>query len=172
MKKHLVTSTLLAVLVLIAVASSTSAQAVMHRVSGTYGIVNVYDLENATAVQVGNFCQVEVDAVYPFTGDLEGTAELHFWALIHGPCGSPFFATKENYMATGKFTGTVLGKNGTLDLFYQGRGWPAEEGEQAVDSKIIIRSGTDELQGAKGVLHVTYFMDDEFDSYEGHVTLR
>ncbi|MFN2253658.1 MAG: DUF3224 domain-containing protein [Candidatus Promineifilaceae bacterium] len=172
MKKYLVTSTMLAVLILIAVASGASAQSVMHPVSGEYGIVDVYDLEHATAVQVGNFCQVEVDAAYPFTGDLEGTAKLHFWALIHGPCGLDFFATKENYKATGTFYGTVLGEEGTLDLFYQGHGWPAEVGEQAVSSKIIIRSGTGELEGAKGVLAVTYLMGDEFDSYEGHVTLK
>jgi hypothetical protein len=172
MKKYFGASALLAILVLIAVASSASAQAVMYPVSGEYGIVDVYDVENATAVPVGNFCRVEVDAAYPFTGDLVGTADLHFWALIHGPCGSDFFAYKENYMATGTFTGTVLDKEGTLDLFYQGRGWPAEVGEQAVSSKIIIRSGTGELEGAKGVLAVTYVMGDVVDSYEGHVTLR
>jgi hypothetical protein len=168
MKKYLVTSTMLAVLILIAVVSGASAQAVKYPVSGEYGAL--YD--NATAVQVGKFCQIEVDASYPFTGDLEGTAELHFWVLVHGPCGLPFFATKENYRATGTFYGTVLGKEGTLDLFYEGRGWPAEVGEQAVSSQIIIRSGTGELEGAKGVLAVTYLMGDEFDSYEGHVTLK
>jgi len=172
MKKHLVMSTLVAVLVLIAVASSASAQAVMYRVSGEYGIVDVYDLEHATAVPVGKFCQVEVDAAYPFTGDLVGTANLHFWALIHGPCGAGFFEYKENYRATGTFEGTVKDKEGTLELFYQGRGWPADVGEQAVASKIIIRSGTGGLEGAKGVLDVTYVMGDTVDSYAGHVTLR
>lgn len=171
MKKYLVTSTLLMVFVLIAVVSSASAQAVMHPISGTYGVVNVYDLPT-NITPVGRFCRLEVDAHYPFEGDMQGTANLHFWALIHGPCDSGFFEHKENYMATGTFEGTVKGEEGTLELFYTGRGWPAEVGEQAVDSKIIIRSGTDGLEGAEGVLHVTYLMGEEVDKYEGHITLR
>ena len=171
MKKYLVTSTLLAVLALIAVASSASAKAVRVPVSGTYGVVDVYD-PPTNVTPVGKFCRLETDAHYPFYGDLQGTANLHFWVLIHGPCDADFFAYKESYRATGTFEGTVLGEEGTLELFYQGRGWPADVGEEAVASKIIIRSGTEALEGAKGVLSVTYLMGDQVDSYEGHVILK
>lgn len=171
MKKYFVYSTLLAVLVLLVVASTASAEAARYSVSGTYGIVDVYGVPT-NVQQIGKFCSLEVDAAYPFYGDLEGTAYLHFWALIHGSCDAPFFTYKENYKATGTFVGTVLGEEGTLDLFYQGRGWPAEVGEQAVSSKIIIRSGTGDLEGAKGVLDVSYLLGSSYDTYEGHVILK
>lgn len=167
MNKRMLFCTLLALVGLSMLVGTASATAPTE-VSGTYSIVDVYEILGARPA--GNNCILEVDAEYPFSGDLEGTAYAHFKAVIHGPCETAApFANREMYHAKGTFVGTVLGQAGTFDFTYEGRGWPAEPGEQAVAARIVVLTGTGDLENLHGVLEVSYIMGETFDSYTGQV---
>jgi hypothetical protein len=73
----------------------------------------------------------------------------------------------ENLKARGTFDGKVWDKEGSLDLEFVLKAWPAEPGELALVGKIIILSGTDELANLHGLLDVSYIMGDASDSYSG-----
>lgn len=156
--------TLLILLVLVAPASATAPAGV----SGQYWLTE--PPANLQMRPAGNNCIIDVDMTYPFTGDLIGTAVAHFRVVSHGPCENNMpFSYDESLKAKGTFTGEVLGQAGTFDFIYEGKGWPAAPGEEALDVRIVILSGTGGLEGLHGMLDVTYVMGDAFDSYEGQV---
>ena len=118
--------------------------------------------------QAGHNCFISLDLGYHFfDGDLDGVATLHWNIVSHGPCPAGPFQYDENLKARGTFVGTVDGKEGTFDLIFVGRGWPAETGEPALTAKIVVLSGTGELANLHGLLEVSYNMGDAFDSYSG-----
>jgi len=123
---------------------------------------------NFVEKQIGAFCFISTDLPYQFyDGNLEGFAETHWWILSKGPCGAVPNQYKGNLNARGTFTGTLDGKEGTLDFLITMRVWPADPGELADIGKITILSGTGELDGLHGVLDVTYYMGDPGDTYSG-----
>ena len=124
---------------------------------------------NIVGEQIGAYCFMSCDILYQFyDGNLEGFAETHWWVLFHGPCPAYANQYKETLNARGTFTGTVDGKEGTLDLLITMRGWPAAPGELANVGKVTILSGTGELDGSHGVLDVTYYMGNP-DTYTGNL---
>lgn len=168
MKKLILFSTVLLLATLLLALAMPASATPPENVSGKYWLTEPY--ANMTLRQAGQNCFIEVDATYPFTGDLVGTATAHFRALSHGPCETAYpFANPENLYAQGTFTGLVAGKSGTFDFVYEGRAWPAEPGETALDVRIVILSGTEELAGLHGMLGVSYVMGDPFDSYSGQI---
>ena len=158
----------LAVLVAMMVIVGVASAAAPTDVSGTYSILDVYGMPELRPA--GDNCILTVDAAYPFDGDLVGMAYAQFTVVVHGPCESALpFAYRENYRATGTFEGTVLGHEGTFDFLYVGRGWPGDPGDQVVASKIIVLSGTGELENLQGTLDITYYLGDpcNCDYYTG-----
>jgi hypothetical protein len=117
----------------------------------------------------GNNCIIDVDVPYEFDGNLIGEATLHFTVVSHGLCPAGPFDYNENLKAQGTFFGTVNDKEGTFDLKFVGKGWPAEPGELALTAKIVVLSGTGELANLHGVLDVSYIMGDATDSYSGQI---
>jgi hypothetical protein len=165
MNKRILFAGILALVVLVAIVAPASATR-PEDVSGQYTFM--YGMPEMRPA--GRNCIIEVDGTYPFTGDLEGEAIVHFWVVSHGSCENAYpFAYPETLWAKGTFTGEVLGQSGTFDFVYTGRTWPAEPGELALDARIVVLSGTDELSNLEGVLQVAYVMGDSFDTYSGHM---
>lgn len=165
MKKQLIYVALLtavALIVLVMPASATQPTAV----SGEYTFI----YENAEMREAGQNCFIEVDATYPFTGDLVGTATAHFSAISHGPCATAApFANRETLHANGTFTGAVLGKEGTFDFVYEGQSRPVQPGQDALDARFIVLSGTGDLEDLHGFLEASYNLGNSYDTYTGQM---
>jgi len=122
----------------------------------------------------GNNCKLEAGFTYPFEGDLVGTATFQYSLMVHGPCTAdlppPQGVYDANLKAWGTFTGTVVGKSGTFNFTYEGREWPyGQPGDLGLRARIVILSGTEELENLHGVLDVTYMVGDPFDTYSGQI---
>ena len=94
--------------------------------------------------------------------------------MVHGPCTAevppPQGVYESNLKARGTFSGEVLGMAGSFDFTYEGKEWPFEvPGDLGVAARIVVLSGTGELDNLHGVLDVTYLVGDIFDSYSGNI---
>ena len=166
MKKRILFVTVLVIIALMAIAVPASAIK-PTMVNGTFGFAG--PPMNIVEKPAGKNCIIDVDIVYAFVGDLNGSAPFHFRVVSHGPCPAAPFQYDENLKAQGTFEGTVAGKEGTFDLTYVGRAWPADPDELALTAQIVVLSGTGELENLHGVLDVSYLAGDLFDSYSGQI---
>jgi hypothetical protein len=140
-------------------------------VNGTYSVSTLDYLEWQPA---GNNCKLEAGLTYPFEGDLAGTATFHYSLMVHGPCTADEPPGQGVYYTTlkawGTFTGEVVGESGTFTFTYEGREWPyGQPGDVGVRARIVIVSGTEDLEDLHGVLDVTYMVGDPFDTYSGQI---
>jgi hypothetical protein len=134
-------------------------------VSGTMAYAGPFtNLEMKTA---GENCIIDLDLSYAFEGDMQGIAPFHFRVVSHGACPVEPFQYSENLKARGTFDGKVWDKEGSLDLEFVSKAWPADPGELALVGKIFILSGTGELANLHGLLDVSYIMGNTYDSYSG-----
>lgn len=164
MNRRILTLILVALIALLVITGSAFASTPME-VSGTMAYAGPFtNLEMRTA---GDNCVIDVDLSYAFSGDMQGVAPFHFRVVSHGSCPAMPFQYSENLKARGTFDGYVGDKEGSLDLEYVAKAWPAEPGELALTGKIIILSGTGDLANLHGLLDVSYIMGDGFDSYSG-----
>lgn len=168
---------LMAMLTVVVVLFAFSTSAYAERpteVSGTYSLAGS-TLEYIRWRPAGDNCKLECGFTYPFAGDLVGTATFDYSIMVHGPCtpdepppGPGVY--ESNLKARGTFTGEVLGEFGTFDFTYAGKEWPFEvPGDLGVAARIVILSGTGDLENLHGVLDVTYFVGDAYDGYAGRV---
>lgn len=142
-------------------------------VNGTYSL-SQSTLDYLKWRPAGNNCKLECGFTYPFEGDLAGTATFHYSAMVHGPCTADEPPPPGVYYVTlwawGTFTGEVAGKSGTFTFTYEGREWPyGQPGDLGLRARIVIVSGTEDLENLNGVLDVTYMVGDEFDTYSGQI---
>jgi len=152
----------LALIVFALPASASQPTAVSGEYTFFYGVPETRE--------AGNNCFIEVDGLYPFTGDLVGEAITHFRAISHGPCATAApFANRETLYGRGTFTGTVLGQDGTFDFVYEGRGLPVEPGQDALEARFIVLSGTGELENLHGFFEASYNLGDAYDTYTGQM---
>ena len=160
---------LVAVMTSVAPASATPPT----DVNGTYS-VSESTLDYMEWQPAGNNCMLECGFTYPFEGDLAGEATFHYSIMVHGPCTAEVPPPQGRYYATlkawGTFTGEVVGESGAFTFTYEGREWPyGQPGDLALLARIVILSGTEELEGLHGVLDVTYMVGDSFDTYSGQI---
>jgi hypothetical protein len=164
--KHQIKYVALLVVVLLFAAVAPASASQPSTVSGTYEFI--YGQPEVT--EAGNNCFIEVDGTYPFSGDLEGVATTHFDAISHGPCATAApFNNRETLYGRGTFVGTVLGVSGTFEFVYEGHSYPVAPGQDALDARFIILSGTDGLANLHGVLEASYDLGNTFDTYTGRV---
>lgn len=167
MKKRILFVIVLAMVALVVITAPASATRPTD-VSGKIGFAG--PPTNLVMQTSGKNCIIDVDVIYAFyDGDLNGTAPVHLRVVSHGPCPVEQFQYNENLHASGTFVGEVDGKTGTFDFKYVGKGWPAEPSELALTAKIVVLSGTGELENLHGVFDVSYIMGDEFDSFSGQI---
>ena len=165
MKKRILSLILVALVALLVGVTGPAFASAPIDVSGIMAYAGPFtNVEMRTA---GDNCIVELDLSYAFSGDMVGIAPFHFRAVTHGPCPAGPFQYSENLKARGTFYGSVEDKEGSLNLVFVANTWPVEPGELALTGKIIILSGTGELENLHGLLDVSYIMGDEYDSYSG-----
>ena len=171
MSRRIVFGVALVLVALMTIAAPASATPPTE-VSGEY-LLNTSPPTNLAWRPAGNNCILEVDLIYPFTGELVGDAVFHYRIVSHGPCSADMppapFAHDENLKAVGTFTGQVKDRSGSFDFNYEGRAWPAEPGELALTARIVVLSGTGDLAGLHGVLDVSYIMGESVDRYSGQI---
>jgi hypothetical protein len=100
-------------------------------------------------------CFVRVDFVYEYQGTLTGTALTHLDILSHGPCeenGPVPYKYYENLLLRGTFTGEVDGASGSFDFVEVAEVFPVDPPEASLKGRMLIRSGTGDLEGARGYL--------------------
>jgi len=166
MRRRILSATVLTLVILLILAIPASATKAKE-VSGTMAYAGAP--EHMVFQYAGNTCILDVDLPYQFSGDLEGIATLHWRVVSHGPCPVGPFQYNENLKARGTFVGMVGDKEGSFDLIFVGKSWPADPGDLALTANIVILSGTGELANLHGVLEVSYIMGDGFDSYSGQI---
>jgi hypothetical protein len=119
-----------------------------------------------------NKCFVKVDLTYEYTGDIVGMSTNHFTILSHGPCeenGPVPYKYRENLRAWGTFTGEVAGVSGSFDFLEIGKVEPVDLGQVAYTGRVHVRSGTDQLEGLKGQLDVSYIKGASATDVQGWV---
>ncbi len=164
MNKRIVFSVVLALLALSAIATPASASQ-PYVVSGNMGWAG--PPANLTAQQVGINCLIEADLPYWFSGDMAGRADLHWSIVSHGSCSAAPGSTPANLVAKATFLGTVDGKEGSLELLWISKEWPAAPGEMSFYGTIVILSGTRELANLHGVITGSLIQGDPSDTYSG-----
>ena len=168
MKKRILFAVVLALFALSTIAMPASAAQPLYEVSGNMAWAG--PPTNMTWQKAGNNCLIEADLPYWFDGDLVGTAELHWRIISHGPdCPSAGGQYPANLVATGTFTGTVVGKSGTFELLWASKEWPAGAGELSFYGTMVIQSGTGELANLHGVLVGSFIIGAPADTYSGQI---
>jgi hypothetical protein len=156
MKKRMFVLLILLVMILSLTIPSSASNAI--QVSGTRQMAS--PPQNRVWWPVGDDkCFVKVDFTYQYAGDLAGTAINHFQILSHGPCeesGPVPYKYHENLLAWGTFTGDVAGASGSFHFVEVGEVQPVAPGEVAYTGRVLIRSGTDELEDLRGWLNLSW----------------
>lgn len=166
MNRRILSFILVALIALLVITGSAFASTSME-VSGTMAYAGPFT--NLEMQSAGDNCIIELDLPYAFSGDMQGSVPFHFRVVSHGACPAAPFQYAENLKAQGTFTGSVGDKEGSLELKFVAKAWPAEPGDLALTGKIIILSGTGELAHLHGLLDVSYIMGNDFDSYAGQL---
>jgi hypothetical protein len=110
-------------------------------------------------VDAAGSCIVDLSQRYTFAGSLNGTSNIDYRILIHGPCGSPIGTYDEDWIAYGTFTGTIDGKNRHIAFSYTAEVTAGGN----VDGKIVLGGP------AKGELRISGNFGDGVLSYRGWV---
>ena len=104
-------------------------------------------------------CLLPLQAVYEFTGTIEGAANLDFKILHDGPCveDMQFGMYDESWIVTGSFEGAVDGREGTFDLFYI-----AELKADHFTGQMVAvpNSGTGELTNLRAIINFDEMLGD------------
>ena len=128
---------------------------------------------NMSLREAGNNCFIEADLPYRFfDGNLEGIAGFHFNIVVHGvtcAASGPNQGHIGTLQARGTFEGSVDGKEGTLELLFTMQEYSGDPGDLGLSGTVVILSGTGELANLHGVLEVTNFIGDTFDTYSGGI---
>ncbi len=110
-------------------------------------------------IDAGESCIVDLKQAYTITGSLSGTAEIDYRIIIAGKCGLPPGTFEEEWIAYGKFTGSVNGKPASANLSYTAQ---IKSGGD-VDGIIVIG------QGIKAKLIISGNFSDKKLSYKGQL---
>jgi hypothetical protein len=105
----------------------------------------------------GQSCLVDLEQEYRFSGTLSGSATIDYRILVEGPCGQQPGTFPENWIAGGKFTGTLDGTEVSGRFSYVAE--VAAGGE--VTGTIVLG------QGLRGELQVAGRFSDRQLSYKG-----
>lgn len=103
---------------------------------------------------------VELRQSYAISGTLSGSMVIDYRILVAGPCGAPLGTFDEEWIAHGKFCGTIDGSAASGSLSYVARVRAGGD----VDGRIVLGQGLD------GELRVHGVFGDGRLSYEGSVT--
>lgn len=115
--------------------------------------------EPPVRIEAGDGCIVEVQQTYAVSGSLSGSLQISFRILVAGPCGYPPGTFDEQWIAYGKFAGTVNGSPASGGLSYVA----AVGAGGTVDGHIVLGPGL------SGDLRVRGSFSDGRLSYEGWV---
>ena len=138
MKRLVITVALLTMMLLV----GGKALAVTEKASGEF---TVGPPSVTSVTQVGHTCFIELDAVFSFTGTLEGSAPIHFDIVQAAPCDAQ---GPQTFDASGTFTGTVADAAGTFTFEFHGH---IDAGGNA-RGQLAVLSGTGELTELHGHL--------------------
>jgi hypothetical protein len=104
-------------------------------------------------------CFVRLNFVHEYEGTLTGTASTRLCVLSHGPCeenGPVPYKHYENLFFRGTFTGEVDGASGSFDFVEFAEVFPVDPPEVTLRGRMLIRSGTGELEGIRGYLNTSW----------------
>jgi hypothetical protein len=111
------------------------------------GPPTVEDLTDA-----GEECLVHVVLSPKVEGNLQGIVDTDYRIVVRHPCDpTPPGTYEELHALTGKFKGTLDGKDGTFEFFGSGK---SVNGDYAAKWAIVPGSGTGGLAGLTGMLDV------------------
>jgi hypothetical protein len=100
----------------------------------------------------GEECLVHVVLAPKVEGNLQGSVDTDYRIVVLHPCDpTPPGTYEENHALTGKFKGTLDGKDGTFEFFGSGK---SVNGDYAAKWAIIPGSATGGLAGLTGMLDV------------------
>ncbi len=91
----------------------------------------------ATRVDAGKSCVVDVRQAYVVEGTLEGSFNVDFRILVRGPCGRPLGTFAEEWIARGEFVGSLQGDSITARFTYTATVEPGGE----VSGLIVLGQG-------------------------------
>ena len=110
-------------------------------------------------IDAGESCIIDLKQKYTIAGSLSGTAEIDYRIIIAGKCGSPPGTFEEEWIAYGKFAGSVIGKPASANLSYTAH---VKSGGD-VDGIIVMG------QGIKAKLIISGNFSDRKLSYKGQL---
>jgi hypothetical protein len=100
----------------------------------------------------GEECLVHVVLSPKVEGNLQGTVDTDYRIVVLHPCDpTPPGTYEEIHALTGKFMGTLDGKDGTFEFFGSGK---SVKGDYSAQWAIVPGSGTGSLAGLSGMLGV------------------
>ncbi len=115
--------------------------------------------QKPTRVEAGTGCVVDVRQAYSVRGTLEGSFSIDFRILVRGPCGRPIGTFAEEWIARGRFVGSLQGESTTARFTYTATVEPGGE----VDGLIVLG------QGLAGELRIRGSFSDGELTYDGHL---
>ncbi len=116
--------------------------------------------ERPIRVDAGDSCIVDIKQTYIVNGTLSGSFDIDYRILVIGPCGSPVGTFDEEWIARGRFAGTISGVTTSASFTYTATVKAGGE----VTGQILLG------QGLSGDLRVHGNFSDGKLSYEGRLT--
>jgi hypothetical protein len=111
-------------------------------------------------VDAGESCIVDVEQAYIVNGTLSGSFDIDYRILVMGPCGSPVGTFDEEWIAHGRFAGTINGVSTSATFTYTATVKAGGE----VSGQIVLG------QGLGGDLRVHGSFSDGELAYKGRLT--
>ena len=127
-------------------------------VSGTFAPAGP-PLEPPKRAAAGNGCIIELTQPYKISGALSGSLDIDYRIIVFGPCGTPPGTDSEEWIAHGKFVGSIndVAASGAFSYLAD-----VKVGGE-VDGRIVFG------QGLEGELRVVGSFEDGKLSYTGWV---
>ena len=121
--------------------------------------------DSASAPSAGEMAEVDGECLLPlqgthvYSGDLEGTMNLDYRILLHGPCDpeAEIGDLDESWIVTGRFDGAVNGRTGAFDIFYIA---DITDKHLTGQMAVVPGSGSGELAGIRGLINFDEMTDD------------
>jgi hypothetical protein len=108
-------------------------------------------------IEVGKSCIIDFIQSYIISGTLSGKMEFNYRILVKGPCGSPPGTFDEEWIAYGKFSGSINNTPASGNMSYTAKVQAGGE----VNGIIVLG------QGLEGELHVYGNFNEGKLSYKG-----
>lgn len=108
----------------------------------------------------GRACVVDIRQAYLVTGTLSGSFDIDYRIMVLGPCGRPLGTFDEEWIARGKFVGSLEGRGTTASFTYTA----AVQSGGEVRGLIVLGQGLD------GELRVRGNFSDGELIYDGKLT--